>query len=391
MISSLPVGGYSLKFTSSTSLGQDHHRVVAALGGAGWGRLVAIVGGAVAGGPGRVAEGGAVGKIDRAGHGLLRFVGEVLSVGDLLDGRVADAGMPVGRGAVLQVGEVDVFALSAGAFIGGDDLVEVPAVVVATAAGVGPVLQGVAVAAELVEGATFIVDVEAGLAVVAGDLVDAQVGHMFGQVEIGLGIGHQAVADVTYAAEKVPGVGAGAAAGILLGGDGANGERPAIAGGAARGGGTGALVGVAAGVGQDELGHEVARVGRDQQRVAQAELAGVALLACHERHGWALVGRVATNAQGARSQDTALASQSPGRGVIDHRGDESGGGLFGGASSHQKGGPAQVERAGVEIQGIQLRGLVVYLRSLICLLLAGHKTDGPTFLSAGARRDGAVL
>jgi hypothetical protein len=45
----------------------------------------------------------------------------------------------------------------------------------AAIAGLGPELQGVAVAAELVVGATGIVDLEAGLVrAAAGDLVDAQ-------------------------------------------------------------------------------------------------------------------------------------------------------------------------------------------------------------------------
>src|SRR6266852_9700823 len=149
------VGGHRLQREGAHHHGSSDatpaHRVITALGGAGRGRLVTVVVGAIAGGPGRAAEGGAIGEVDGARHGLLRFVGQVLSISDLLDGRVADAGAPVGGGRVLQVGEVDVLALGTGSFVGRDDFVDIPAVVVTRAARVGPVLHGVAVAAKLVE------------------------------------------------------------------------------------------------------------------------------------------------------------------------------------------------------------------------------------------------
>jgi hypothetical protein len=112
-----------------------------------------------------------------------------------------------------------------GALVGSDDLVDIPAVVVARPRGVGAVLQGIGGggAAQVVEGASLVPHVEAGLpGTAAGHLLDAQPREVFGVVE--RAVGNEPVAGVVDAADEVP-LGA---IGIGIHGDGPQREGPAI-------------------------------------------------------------------------------------------------------------------------------------------------------------------
>ncbi len=324
------------------------------------GRAGTVVVGAIGLRPGRMIKGRAVEEVDGARHRVLRFVGEALAVEDLGDGRVAP-GLIGGAGlAVLDVGDGEVLAHGAGTFVGRNDLVQVPAIIMLGAVGFGPELQGVAVAAELVERATGVIHIEAGLAgIAAGDLVDAQVGDMKGLVEAGLGGRHQAVADVAHPTQKVPGLGAGAARRIFLRGDAAQGERPAIAHVPCRGDGAVALVGVAAGVGEQQVRHKAACIGRQRERVAESELARVALHPAQQRGRWALVLRVTAHGERAGTQHRALAGKRLGHRVVGERDGQATGGRFGGAGSGQQAWPAHIQGVGIQVQGVDLPALVV--------------------------------
>ncbi len=82
-------------------------------------------------------------QVDGASHVGDRTGGALpVPVDDLLDGSITDAGMSTRGNAILDVGGQDHFVVgTVGAFAGGDDLVDVPAVVGTRAVAIGPVLQ----------------------------------------------------------------------------------------------------------------------------------------------------------------------------------------------------------------------------------------------------------
>ena len=92
-----------------------------------------------------------VAEVDGACHvGNRTGEGRPIAVDDLLERGIAHAGVPIGAGGVLHIrGLDDAVRGAVGAFVGGDDLVDVPAVVGARAVAIGPVLQRIAGTAQL--------------------------------------------------------------------------------------------------------------------------------------------------------------------------------------------------------------------------------------------------
>ena len=179
---------------------------------------------------------GGVGAAERGGTGqplLLRGAVERVLRGDdtaqrveeghAAGGRVTIAvGRTVGRNAILQVRDLDEAIVCAGAIVDGNDVVYIPAIIVARAIAVGIVLQGVGSAAEIIARTAGVSYLEAGLIGLAGsDLANAQIRNVFGEkLRVVLRVGNEYVADVVHAADGVPRRGAtGAAAGIFIGGD----------------------------------------------------------------------------------------------------------------------------------------------------------------------------
>ncbi len=255
------------------------HRVVAAqvprvpcrLGGA---RRAVVVGTVIIGvGPTAHGGWGQVVEIDRPGDDRQAAQIGGHPVGELFDGGVANGGIAARGHAVLQVGDQDHFVgAGAGSLVGGNDLVHIPLVIVAAAPAVGPVLQRVGGAAQLVVRARLIPDVETRGGRGRVQDLDLEVGNMLGIEEVRGANRDQAVPDLVHPVQEVPG-----GAPVDLGADRAQREVPAIPHVVGRGGEAVPLVGNASGVVERELWRKAPAAGSELQGVAVAELAGVAL------------------------------------------------------------------------------------------------------------------
>jgi len=173
----------------------------------------------------------------------------------------------------------DDFEIAAIALIGSNDLIEIKLIEV-QAITIATILQGVGRTAELVVGSRRIPDGETRFAVFL-DLLDTEVREMFGIIEGAAGnrrILHQTITDAIDAAEEVPGIGpGGAAGGIGDSRDGSQRERPAFTHCPGRRGIAMLLVGGLTGIRQLQLWIKTVNAWRNLNGQRIRQLAGIAL------------------------------------------------------------------------------------------------------------------